>query len=325
MKRKNVISIFLLVTIILIAGCGEKLSEKKKEFEGQGISYEMQLPTNWEVDKEDKSNEYGLQTVFSAEDKKSNSNMFVAITPVKDVPHQGFSKKTREQFKKRYGYKNIKDVYMKEFKVNGKPASKYTLYTMFNEKKVWAHLYYIWTDNGFVQVTFYSADDNKYEKRSEVIDASIETLVEVGFDTKKAKKAQEKQVEEEGDIVTLENAQMKIQMTATRKVTGKDKKDLLAIRYTFTNLQPEPAAPSVVDALITAKQKDKQLDLGSLPEDTTFLDVKDLENTHNEMVSQGKSVESVLFFELNDKTPVELMYSQDAFPGTKSTMAVVPE
>ncbi|MEI5993775.1 DUF5067 domain-containing protein [Candidatus Enterococcus mansonii] len=325
MKQRKIIALILMAVVVLFSGCSEKLSETKETFEGQGVTYEMQLPSSWKVDSEDKSENYGLQTSFSAEDKKSNSYMFATVTPVNEVKQKGFAEQTREQLKERYGYKKAKDIYMKEYKINGSPVCKYTLNTVFKEKDVWAHMYYMWTENGFVQVTFYSADDSNYEKRSKLIDESVGTLKEVSFDTEKFNEAQKKQKEDEGDVVTLENKTMKVEMTGVRKVVGENKKNVLAIRYTFTNNSSEQASASVFKELITAKQKDKKLSEGTLPEDTSFLDLKELVNNQSKVIPQGQSIDSVIFYELADNSIVELSYSQEAFPGTEPTKAVVPE
>lgn len=191
MKSKKYIWPLFFVLLMLI-GCSEKLDEKEHSFEGQGTSYTIQLPSkNWKKENEAEdviSKKYGAKTLFSAADAKSNSYMFVSATPVYEVNYQNFAKETRKKLSQRYGYKQEKDIYMKELKIDGHNAVKYTLATSFEQKDVWAHLYYIWEDHEFLQVVYYSADDNGYKKRSLLIDDSIESLKKTDFDAKKEKK-----------------------------------------------------------------------------------------------------------------------------------------
>lgn len=324
MKQTNKIVLFLATALFLLAGCAGQLDKKKQSFENHGVSYEMQLPSGWKEDQEHKLN-YGLQTDFSAEDTKSNSYLFITSTPVAYVDQKGFGEATREKLKERYNYKKAKDIYMKEFKVGSYPTYKYTLNTKFEEKIVWAHFYYIWTEHGFVQMTFYSADDNSYKKRSVKIDAAVDTFKEVSFDETKSKQVQEKQKKEEGDIVTIENNEIKMEITAVRQVTGENKQKLLAIRYTFSNLNKNSVQPAIWKELVTAKQNEVELPVGKLPEDTTLLDVLDLVKTQSEVVQKGDSLESVVLYELSDNSTVELSYSKEAFPDIKPTRVVVPE
>lgn len=324
MKQMKKIAIFLPVILFLLMGCTGTLDKKKQSFEDQGASYEMQLPAGWEKDKVVNS-EYGLQTAFSAEDRKSNSYLFITSNPVAEVSQKGFGEETRKKLKERYKYKKVENVYMKEYKVGDYPVCKFTILTEFKEKPVWAHFYYIWTDHGFVQMTFYSAKDNSYKKRVEKIDAAVETFKEVSFDEKKAKESQEALEKEEGDIVDIENEELKMKITAVRKVIGDGKNDLLAIRYTFTNLSEKPMEPSIWTELVTAKQKENVLSVGQLAKDNAFLDVKELTDTQSVLVKQGDSVETAVLYELVDKSTVELTYSQEAFPKLEPTRVVVPE
>lgn len=324
MKQLKKIALFLPVTLFLLMGCTGTLEKKAQSFEDRGVSYEMQLPAGWKKDKEVNS-EYGLQTAFSAEDSKSNSYLFITTTPVDEVEQKGFGEETRKKIKERYKYKKAKDVYMKEYKVGDYPVCKYTVHTQFKEKSVWAHFYYIWTEHGFVQMTFYSAEDNSYRKRSEKIDAAVETFKEISFDEAKATKSQEALEKEEGDIVTIENNELKMEITAVRKLAGADKKNVLAIRYTFTNLDEKAVKPSVWKEFVTAKQNDEVLSVGKLAQDNAFLDVEELVATQSASVEQGESVESVVLYELVDTSTVELTYLQEAFPGKEPTRVVVPE
>ncbi|MDA9471198.1 hypothetical protein C240_1350 [Enterococcus sp. 5H] len=284
----------------------------------------MQLPGGWKADEVSNSN-YGIQTIFSAEDSKSNSYLFITTTPVAEVEQDGFGEQTRKKLQERYKYKNLEDVYMKELKVGDAPAYKYTLNTVYKEKSVWAHFYYIWTKDSFVQMTFYSADDNAYEKRSEKIDASVATFREVSFDEKEAESAQESEEKSEGDIVTIENDELKMETTAVRRITGAQGENLLAIRYSFTNLSGEPVQPSIWADLVTAKQNGEPLSIGTLPEDTSLLDVKELAATQIETVQKNETVESVVLYELLDDSTVELNFSQEAFPEQKAIGVVVPK
>ncbi|WP_430602841.1 hypothetical protein IGJ02_000149 [Enterococcus sp. DIV0724b] len=324
MKKITTITLSIVTILFFLSGCTKILDKTKQQFQNKGVSYEMQLPAAWKPDKEVK-NDYRLQTIFSAEDMKSNSYLFIITSPVKEVTQKGFGEQTRKKLQERYNYKKLKDVYMKKFKVGNYPAYKYTLNTKYDEKSVWAHFYYIWTEHGFVQMTFYSADDNSYEKRSEKIDSAVATFKETGFDEKEAEQEQELQKKEEGDVVTIANDELKIETTAVRRVTGVDKKKFLAIRYTFTNLSEKAIQPSVWGKWVTAKQGGQTLSLGNLPEDTSFLDIKELVATQSKEVQQGESVESVVLYELSDTSTVELSFSQDVFPGQEPTRVVVPE
>ncbi|WP_086314602.1 hypothetical protein A5821_002185 [Enterococcus sp. 7F3_DIV0205] len=324
MKKRKAFYLAIIVVVFFLSGCGQSLDKKKQAFTDRGISYELQLPSGWKVDK-GTNDEYSLHTPFSAEDTKSNSYLFIITAPVMEVDRKEFGEQTREKLKERYKYKKAKDIYMKELKINNNPAYKYTLNTIYNEKSVWAHFYYIWTEHGFVQLTFYSADDNSYKKRSEIIDASVGTFKEVSYDKENAEKDEEEQKKEEGDVITIENDEIKMETTAVRQLTGANHKKLLAIRYTFTNLSTKPMQPSVWKDLVTAKQNDKALSFGSLPEGTSLLDVKDLMSTQTKEVKEGESVESVVLYELSDQSTVELSFSQEAFSGQGPTRVVVPK
>ncbi|OJG74780.1 hypothetical protein RV12_GL002197 [Enterococcus quebecensis] len=313
-----------LVFLFTLIGCTGQLDKEVQNFEDGGVSYEMQLPSSWKKDNTGRM-DYGLKTAISGEDTRSNSYMFITTVPVAEVAQEGFGEKTREQLRERYKYKKAKDIFMKEVKINGNPAYKYTLNTMFKEKSVWAQFYYIWTKHGFVQVTFYSADDNSYKKRSEMIDASVETLKEVDYDSKKAAEAQKSQKQEEGDVITIENKEIKMETTGVRKITGEGNKNLLAIRYTFTNLNSTPVEPSIWKTLVTATQNGQELSVGELPQDTSFLDVKELADEQSKNVEKGESLESVAFYELSDDSSVELAFSQEAFPELKPVRVVVPK
>ncbi|OEH80796.1 DUF5067 domain-containing protein [Enterococcus rivorum] len=323
MKLKLTI-LLLGVAIFLLSGCTQKLDKAKQSFDHQGISYEMQLPGGWKRDKEVRS-DYGLQTVLSAEDTKSNSYLFITSIPVKEVQYKGFGEETREKIKERYNYKKTEDVYMKEIKIGDAPAYKYTVNTSYKDKSVWAHLYYIWTEHGFVQMTFYSADDNSYEKRSEIIDEAVATFKEVDFDETKAQKGLIDQEKEEGDVITIENKKLKMETTGVRQITGTDNKKLLAIRYTFTNLALEAVQPAVWKEYVVAKQNEKPLRFGELPEDTSFLDVKELVMAQSKELKQGEQVESVVLYELLDKSRIELSFSQEEFPEKEPVGVVIPE
>ncbi|WP_086315516.1 hypothetical protein A5821_003001 [Enterococcus sp. 7F3_DIV0205] len=323
MKKFSLALLTIVISSLFLIGCTKQLDETHTQFNDEGVTYEFQLPGAWKADQEP-NKEYGLQTAFSGEDTKSNSYVFISTIPVKDVVQKGFGEQTREKLKERYRYKEAKDIYMKKITIGEAPAYKYTLNTTFKEKSVWAHLYYIWTEHGFVQVTFYSADDNAYKKRSEQIDASVETFKERSFDKLEAEKEQEALKKEAGDIVTIENKDIKIETTAVRQVTGAEGKKMLAIRYMFTNLGLETAHPSVWQEVVTATQNGKTLLIGNLPQESDLLDVKELAATQTNTVNLGEQIESVVLYELQDKSPVELNFSQDAFPGKESVRVVVP-
>ncbi|MGM0219445.1 DUF5067 domain-containing protein [Enterococcus sp. AZ126] len=324
MKIKGTIMLSLIAVLLFFTGCSKQLEDTEQKFSDRGVSYEIQLPGGWKADKEVRS-DYGLQTAFSAEDTKSNSYLFITTTPVTEVEQDSFGEKTREKLKERYNYKDLEGIYMKKMKVGEYPAYKYTLNTVYKEKSVWAHFYYIWTENGFVQMTFYSADDNSYEKRSEKIDASVATLREVSFDEKEAEKTEESKQKAEGDIITIENDELKMETTGVRQVSGKEQQKLVAIRYNFTNLNEEPVQPSIWQELVTASQNGKTLSVATLPEDSAFLDVKELADAQTKMVAKGQTVECVVLYELLDQSTIELSFSQDAFPGLQAERVVLPE
>lgn len=324
---KNTKMIWLLCSILVVLiGCSEKLSDQKNVFEGQGTTYSIQLPSpNWEKETEKDGEKYGLKTSFSAADKRSNSYMFVSVTPVNEVKYNGFAEETRKKLSKRYGYEKEKDVYMKEFKIKEHQAIKYTVSTTFNKKPVWAHLYYIWEENEFVQLVYYSADDNKFKDRSLLIQDSVETLKETNFDVEKAEDLKKQKQAEQGDTYKVENEQMVATITAVRKIPIDGQKDLFAVRYTFTNLSKEATSPDAFISLVKAKQNKKEMISKSLPENTSFIDVKELEINQKKKIEQGSSIDSVVFFELEDSSSVEISFSQEAFPETKPTIAVVPK
>ncbi|MGX7149943.1 DUF5067 domain-containing protein [Enterococcus ureasiticus] len=324
MKINGTIILSLVAVLLFFTGCSKELEDTEQKFSARGTSYEMQLPVGWKADKEVRS-DYGLQTTFSAEDTKSNSYLFITTTPATEVAQEGFGEKTREKLKERYNYKNLEGIYMKKIKVGEYPAYKYTLNTVYKEKSVWAHFYYIWTENSFVQMTFYSADDNSYEKRSERIDAAVATLKEVSFDEKEAEKSEESQEKAEGDIITIENDELKMETTGVRQVRGTDQQKLLAIRYNFTNLGADPVQPSIWQELVTASQNGRALPVAKLPEDSAFLDVKDLADAQTKMVSQGETVECVVLYDLSDQSTIELSFSQEAFPGRQAARVVIPK
>ncbi|OJG25618.1 hypothetical protein RU98_GL000859 [Enterococcus caccae] len=312
------------LSIFLLIGCTQKLAKNKQQIEDKGISYEFQLPAGWETSKAG-YNEYGLQAAFNAEDKKSNSYVFISSVPVKDVPQKDFGKQTREKLKKRYHYKDIEGIYMKKITVNKAPAYKYTLNTTYKEKSVWAHLYYIWTKHGFVQLTYYSADDNSYKKRSKIIDESVATFKETGFDEGAAEVAKNEQREEEGDVISIINHDIKMETTGVRQVTGENQKKLLAIRYTFTNLMDTPIQPVVWNDYVTAKQNGNILSIGKLSADSNLLDLKELINNQSKEVKRGEAIETTVLYELKDMSNIELSFSQDAFPGEKAVEVVIPQ
>lgn len=324
MKRRNSIGSVFILTLFFLTGCGSQLEKTVQHISDKGVSYDWQLPSGWQADKQ-VNTEFGLQTMFSAEDTKSNSFVFVTTVPVGEVRQKNFGEQTRKKLKERYKYKQEKDIYMKKIKIGTAPAFKYTLNTTFREKSVWAHFYYIWTEHGFIQMTFYSADDNAYKKRSEKIDASAATFKETKFNEAEALKEQESEKREAGDVITFKNDTVKMETTAVRQITGMNSTKLLAIRYTFTNLAKEPVSPVVWSDYVTAKQNNQVLTEGKLPADTSLLDVKSLVTAQLKQIKQGESVESVVLYELVDKSSIELSVPQTDFPGMKPARVMVPE
>lgn len=302
--KKNMIAIMLMLAIF--TGCSQKLDTKKQTFEDKGVSYVFQLPDTWEKDKKYQEN-YSATTVFAATDKKSNSAMFITTKQKSEVDLEDFAKKTQKQLGKVYKYDKAEDIYMKEFKVNQLSAYKYTVFTRFKEKKTWAHIYYIETKNGFVQLIYYSADDNGYKKRAEIIDESARSLVETG--------QSDEAVNEEKADNTAKNDRLSIKVSGYKVIDSEKDGKFLAVKFGVTNFQETPIKPVIWSSLVTAKYKERELQQTALPKELEKTELGDLEKQSSEEIDENQTSESVAIYQLNDTNgSVLLHFSDGEFP-----------
>ncbi|WP_348921133.1 DUF5067 domain-containing protein [Enterococcus rotai] len=319
-KKKNVIYIAICLLFVL-AGCSGGVSKEKETFKGQGSTFKMSLPKGWVKDK-DYQTRHGANAVYGAEDKKSNSFMYVSVTPVDEVEKKGFGDKNKKDLQSLYGLKNEKSIYIEEIKINDSPAYTYTLKSIYKDKKVWTHLYYTWTEHGFVQIVYYSADDNNYKKRYEWIDEAVKTLKETNYDEEEAKVEKEKN---KVDVRIVQNSQMKVEITAVRPLEFEKNIKVMAIRYSFTNLSEQMLKPSKFSTLVNAKQDNQSLEVVELPKETSLLDVNELVENGEKDVKKGEQIESVMFYQLNSDADVTLEFSQSDFPKESVETIVVPK
>lgn len=304
----------LLSLLLIFTGCSAKLSEKKQTFSDQGISYSIQLPSSWEKEKDPKEG-YGQKAIFAAKDKKSNSTMFVSTTRKETVDLKDFGKKTREQLAKTYNYENAEDIYMKEFKLKDYQAYKYTAFTKFKDKDVWAHLYYIETKTGFVQLAYYSADDNDYEARSKIIDQSARSLQETKVDTTYKAEKEDNDTELENDSVIVKNNDVSFDIKGFRKIAGQENQTLLIVGYETKNLTDQKVTADLLKEVVTVTQKGQLLKEMELPksEENSALDV--LVKHQKDLLEKDQSVETAAIYELNQITgEVVLTFDSEKFP-----------
>lgn len=310
--KKKLIGIFLL--LMLLAGCSAKLSQEKATFSGKGISYSFQLPSTWEKDPDAQAN-YGASTLFAAKDKKSNSSMFITAVRKDTLDLADFGSKTREQLSKTYSYKNVNDVYMKEFKLNSYNAYKFTVFTKVKTKESWAHIYYIETKTGFVQLVYYSADDNDYEKRAKIIDESAKSLEETKVDDTYKETTDSNMAATDNESVIIKNAETNFDIKGFRKIKGEADETLLVIRYEMTNLATDAQPANRLKQLAKVTQKKQELTEVPLPasEKDTALGV--LEQHKEDELAKDQSVETIAVYTLKEKTgEVILTFSKDQFP-----------
>lgn len=312
MKKKLISIVFAL---LVFTGCSAKLSEDKEMFSDKGISYSIQLPTTWETTKDFK-NVFGEGAIFGASDKKSNSSMYVSTKRIETVDMKDFAAKTRAQLSKVYGYENEKELYMKEFELNGHQAYKYTAFTKFNEKDAWVHLYYIVTDNALAQVVFYSADDGSYEKRSEILDESAKSFkqTEITEESWKEETASSSEETEDGSV-KIKNNNYSFTIKGARTMETEDNKKLIIIRYTFANLGEDTATPQKFEELVKVNQGENSLNPVELPESEKTTEEGLLIQQKNVELEKGTSVDTLAIYELNDmSSTVLLKFSKDQFP-----------
>ncbi|WP_086315249.1 hypothetical protein A5821_002691 [Enterococcus sp. 7F3_DIV0205] len=302
--KKKLIAIALALAVL--TGCSQKLDTKKQTFEDKGVSYAFQLPSTWEEDKNYQEN-YSATTVFAATDKKSNSAMFITTKQKSEVDLKDFAKKTQKQLGKVYKYDKAEDIYMKEFKVNKLPAYKYTVFTRFKEKKSWAHIYYIETENGFAQLIYYSADDNGYKKRAEIIDESARSLVETGQSDKVST--------EEKEENTAKNDRLAIKVSGYKVIESESVGKLLAVKYGVTNLKETPLKPMIWSSLVTASYKGQELQQTTLPKESEKTELGELEKQSSKAIGENQNSESVVIYRLRDTNgSVMLHFSDEEFP-----------
>ncbi|EOH98902.1 hypothetical protein UAY_02171 [Enterococcus moraviensis ATCC BAA-383] len=281
----------LVLSLLVISGCSAKLSDEKQSFEADGIEYQFQLPSTWEVTKDYKAT-YNKSAVFGAKDKKSNSSLFVLASRKENVDLDNFGERTRKELAKLYNYK-AKDIYMKESKVGQYKAYKFTLNTTFDKRSMWLHLYYIETEHGLVQFDFYSADDGKYEKRVDIIDSSAYSVKE---------KEDQGPVEEEDDIA-FDSSELNVKVTGVMSLAGENDTSVYAIRYMVTNKgKQEEITPKKWQELIQVMQDDQVLQEGTVKKDDQVVDITKLLNQQNQKIPAGKTLESVAVYTLKDKT-----------------------
>lgn len=316
---------FVALFLVLLTGCSDVLSKDKEVFSGQGVSYAFRLPATWK-ESSNVQETYNRQAVYGAEDTKSNSHLFVLTYLKKEVDRDDFAKKTRLELQKRYNYKELSGVYMKEYKINQHKAIKYTLNTKFKEKDVWAHFYYVETEHGFVEMIFYSANDGEYKKRSEIIDASVETLVETEAKTVDSTVGESETEDESGDTIEVKNERMTIVIDGVMKLPDGDKKSLMIIRYQVTNSGDAPLVPNDCQQLIKATQNEKVLAQGTISEENPELDVKDLVKNGTKSINKGETIEAALVYELStDDQQVLLNFSKEEFKDQPARMINLPE
>jgi hypothetical protein len=311
MKKKIM---FLLIVLIALAGCSAKLANDKQTFSDQGVSYSIQLPSSWQLEKNDKEL-YGREVVFAATDQKSNSIMFVSTTRKETMDLKDFGSKTREQLASTYNYKNVEDVYMKEFKLNTYPAYKFTVFTTFKEKDVWAHIYYIETKTSLVQLVYYSADDNQYESRSKIIDQSARSLLETNAQADYRPEQATENNKADSDSVMVKNETYSFEIKGFRKLIDQQDQPLLVIRYEMTNFAEEKATADQLSHVVDITQKGQKLNQTVLPESEKNSALALLEEHQKNKLEKNESVEAVLVYRLDETTgEVLLTFAADKFP-----------
>lgn len=298
----------LMSIFIIISGCSAKLSDKKEPFEADGIDYQFQLPSTWEPTKDYKTT-YNKSAVFGAKDKKSNSSLFILASRKEEVDLNDFGKRTRKELAKLYNYKP-EDIYLKESKVGGYKAYKYTLYTTFEDRSYWLHLYYIETEHGFIQLDFYSADDGNYKKRTAVIDSSAYSIKEV----------KDNGPEKEEDEIAFDSPMYNLKVTGVMDLAGDKETSVYAIRYAFTNKGDNgDVTPEKWNELIQVTQNDQVLVEGKAKEDEQVVDISKLLKQRAEKIPTGKTIEAVVVYTLKDKkSNIELTPSKEIFKDAES-------
>lgn len=310
--NKNGLRIIVLLLFIL-SGCSAKLADEKTTFEGAGRQFEFKLPDSWKAQEASiYKNTFGENAVFGAEDEKSDSFMYILTFSKEDIELDGFGEKTREDLQKVHGYKNIDDIFMKEYEVNGYPAFKYTVNTIYKDESIWAHFYYLVTENSMVQINYYSADDRNYEKRVEILNESADSLKEIG---EAATKTEESTSEIENSDLSTENEELRFDVTGYRKITVGDQ-EYLAVRFTLLNKADAVVTPELWYEKTTLKQGENKLVQAEFPEDAEAANLKELAMTNDEELLKGQEQEGLAFYKVSsDKNEriVSIQFNEDEF------------
>lgn len=317
MNKKSV-GCFMVMVLFFLAGCQAKLSEKKVTFKSSSYAYQFQLPDSW--DKQDESSykgEYGNQAIFGAEDSISKSEMFIQASSLSEVDLTDFGAKTRKNLQEIYDYSKLDDIYMKEYEVGKNQAYKYTLNGQHEGDSVWVHCYYVITDNELIEFIFYSADDNRFEERVEIIDESVSTLtekepLESTADEEATTPSQESK-EEKSSETMVENKEMSIAVTGYRNLTVGDQA-YLAIRYTVTNKSESELEPLVWYEKAKVKLGDDVLAQADFPNDDAVGNLKVLAEDNTKKLKKGETGNGLAFYSIStdeeDKAYVEFLESE---------------
>lgn len=314
MNKKKIVNksyaiVLLLGTLLLIlSGCGGTLSDKKSTFTGNGHTFTFQLPSKWQ-ETTDGQNLFGPKTRFSAEDTKSHSTMFVQVDTKEGIDFTTFGEKKQAQLKTLYNYKDDAEVYYKAFKVNDKNAYKYTIFTTYDKRDVWGHLYIIETESSMVQFMFYSEDNGDYKKRAERIDESVKTLLETGVSeetesTNSSETTEAKPIETDAMILTI----------GGYRVFEADNQQYVAVKYSVQNKSTEPSNAETWGSKIKAVQGETTLTSVPLPEKGTDGILKSLAANSATAIEKDQTIESLLVYPLKNTTDqVSLEFPSEVF------------
>lgn len=305
---------WLWLSCILLSGCSLALADDTTQFSKDGFSYEITLPESFEAVK-DFDERFHQEAAFGAEDTKSYSSMFVRVYPKEAVQFTNFLEKKQEELSKQYGYTNGKKVYATEFDMNDLQAYKFTVFTTFEDKQVWAHLYYVATAHGLAQIVFYSADDNAYEKRAEIIDQSVRTLKETAY-TQPTESTTEEDTKKTG--MHVQGNELSFDITGCRTLTSGNER-FFVIRYQTQNHTANDVTPAIWQEMVTAKQGETTLAVVPLPDSEQATEAWQLFAQQNEVIAPEKTLESVVVYALADQTEIALSFDATQFPNQKTT------
>lgn len=312
--KKKIVWLSTILLMFLLVGCTGKLANEADEFSDGSIEYAVQLPQTWTVSKQPKE-QFNAEAVFGAEDSKTNSYLFVLTKDKAGIELAGLGERTREELKDRYSLNSAEDVPMEEFKVADRPAYKYTLETIYEEKQVWLYFYYVETEHCLVQFVVYSAVDNQTESRSELINQSVKTLKETGT---------EETTERADEQIVIKNEELEFDINGILALE-EDGKSFVAVRYKLTNkADSETITPAKWDELIKVSQGEQQLTLAENPADAKRLDFTELVANRDRVVKTGEALESVVFYELKDESDLLIQPDATVFPDSGDLSLVLP-